>query len=95
MGLLINEGTQPSDDGQGYLTTLGIYTDAHIDGWRQITEAVHSPCPMNISAITTRAMLGDRTHVAVTRGQEQRPVKGIIHPGPWKQQGLRSIAFLI
>ena len=27
---LISEGTQPSDDGQGYLFTLGIYTD---DQW--------------------------------------------------------------
>jgi 2,4-dienoyl-CoA reductase-like NADH-dependent reductase (Old Yellow Enzyme family) len=37
MGLLITEGTQPSHDGQGYLTTPGIYTDAHLAGWRQVT----------------------------------------------------------
>lgn len=42
IGLIISEGTQPSDDGQGYLTTPGIYTDAHIDGWRRVTKAVHS-----------------------------------------------------
>ena len=30
LGLLISEGTQPSDDGQGYTTTPGIYTDAHV-----------------------------------------------------------------
>jgi N-ethylmaleimide reductase len=42
MGLLITEGTQPSDDGQGYLSTPGIYTDAHVAGWRQVTDAVHS-----------------------------------------------------
>ena len=41
MGLLIAEGTQPSDDGQGYTTTPGIYTDAHVKGWRKITDAVH------------------------------------------------------
>jgi N-ethylmaleimide reductase len=40
-GLLISEGTQPSDDGQGYLATPGIYTDAHVDGWRKVTTAVH------------------------------------------------------
>ncbi|MDO8352053.1 MAG: alkene reductase, partial [Aestuariivirga sp.] len=28
LGLIITEGTQPSDDGQGYTTTPGIYTDA-------------------------------------------------------------------
>lgn len=42
MGLIITEGTQPSDDAQGYLTTPGIYTDAHVAGWRQVTSAVHA-----------------------------------------------------
>ncbi|MGO4617193.1 alkene reductase [Nocardia sp. 2TAF39] len=40
--LIITEGTQPSDDGQGYLLTPGIYTDAHIAGWRAVTDAVHA-----------------------------------------------------
>lgn len=42
MGLLITEGTQPSEDGQGYLNTPGIYTDAHVAGWRKVTDAVHA-----------------------------------------------------
>lgn len=42
MGLLITEGTQPSADGQGYLFTPGIYTDAHIAGWRRVAESVHA-----------------------------------------------------
>ena len=41
LGLLISEGTQPSDDGQGYTTTPGIYTDAHVAGWKKVTAAVH------------------------------------------------------
>ena len=41
LGLLISEGTQPSDDGQGYTTTPGIYTDAHVAGWKKVTNAVH------------------------------------------------------
>ncbi len=41
LGLLISEGTQPSDDGQGYTTTPGIYTDAHVAGWKKVTDAVH------------------------------------------------------
>jgi 2,4-dienoyl-CoA reductase-like NADH-dependent reductase (Old Yellow Enzyme family) len=40
-GLIVTEGTQPSDDGQGYLTTPGIYTDAHVAGWKKTTDAVH------------------------------------------------------
>ena len=41
VGLIVTEGTQPSDDGQGYLATPGIYTDAHVAGWKRITSAVH------------------------------------------------------
>lgn len=42
LGLLVSEGTQPSDDGQGYLTTPGIYTDAHVAGWKAISDRVHA-----------------------------------------------------
>ncbi|BCG02328.1 alkene reductase (plasmid) [Paraburkholderia sp. PGU19] len=42
IGLIVTEGTQPSDDGQGYLTTPGIYTDAHVAGWKKVTSAVHA-----------------------------------------------------
>jgi N-ethylmaleimide reductase len=41
VGLVVSEGTQPSDDGQGYLATPGIYTPAHVAGWRNVTDAVH------------------------------------------------------
>lgn len=41
VGLIVTEGTQPSDDGQGYMTTPGIYTPAHVAGWRNVTGAVH------------------------------------------------------
>jgi len=42
LGLLITGGAQPSDDGQGYLNTPGIYTEAHVAGWRRVTDAVHA-----------------------------------------------------
>lgn len=42
IGLIVTEGTQPSDDGQGYLMTPGVYTDAHVTGWRTVSEAVHA-----------------------------------------------------
>ncbi|AUW94928.1 alkene reductase [Sulfobacillus thermotolerans] len=41
LGLLISEGTQPSEDGQGYLFTPGIYTDNHVAGWKKVADAVH------------------------------------------------------
>ncbi len=42
VGLIVAEGAQPSDDGQGYLSTPGIYTDAHVAGWKKISDAVHA-----------------------------------------------------
>lgn len=42
MGLIVTEGTQPSDDGQGYLLTPGIYTAEHIAGWKLVTDRVHA-----------------------------------------------------
>jgi N-ethylmaleimide reductase len=41
LGLIVTEGTQPSDDGQGYLATPGIYTPAHIAGWKKVNAAMH------------------------------------------------------
>ena len=41
-GLLIAEATQISQQGQGYQDTPGIYTQAQIDGWRLVTDAVHA-----------------------------------------------------
>ncbi|MFN8075356.1 MAG: alkene reductase [Kineosporiaceae bacterium] len=40
--LIVTEGTQPSDDGQGYLLTPGLYTPEHVAGWRAVTDAVHA-----------------------------------------------------
>ncbi|MDY0910163.1 alkene reductase [Microbacterium sp. CFBP9034] len=42
LGLLISEGVQPSDDGQGYLNTPGIYRPEHVAGWREVADRVHA-----------------------------------------------------
>jgi N-ethylmaleimide reductase len=41
-GFMVSEGTQIEPRGQGYAWTPGIYTAAQIDGWRQVTDAVHA-----------------------------------------------------
>ncbi|WP_176046939.1 alkene reductase [Burkholderia sp. BCC1644] len=40
-GLIVTEGTQISPQGKGYPFTPGIYSDAQIAGWKQVTDAVH------------------------------------------------------
>ncbi|WP_298411526.1 alkene reductase [Hydrotalea sp.] len=40
-GLLITEGVPVSTKGVGYINVPGIYTDAQVEGWKQVTKAVH------------------------------------------------------
>lgn len=41
-GLIISEGTQISQQGQGYAWTPGIHSPEQADGWRGVIEAVHA-----------------------------------------------------
>ncbi len=40
-GLIIAEAAQITPEAQGYPRTPGIYSDAQVAGWRQVTDAVH------------------------------------------------------
>jgi N-ethylmaleimide reductase len=40
-GLLITEGTSPSPNGLGYARIPGIFSEAQVEGWKKITDAVH------------------------------------------------------
>ncbi|WP_029416930.1 alkene reductase [Brevundimonas bacteroides] len=42
VGLIISEATQISRSGQGYPNTPGIFTDAQVEGWKRVTDAVHA-----------------------------------------------------
>ncbi|NLR93362.1 alkene reductase [Flammeovirga agarivorans] len=40
-GLIITEGTAPSKNGLGYARIPGIYSEAQVEGWKKVTQAVH------------------------------------------------------
>jgi 2,4-dienoyl-CoA reductase-like NADH-dependent reductase (Old Yellow Enzyme family) len=40
-GLIISEATAISPEGYGWYGAPGIYSEAHIEGWKKITQAVH------------------------------------------------------
>ena len=40
-GLIVTEGTAPDPIGKGYTRIPGIYSDAQIEAWKPITDAVH------------------------------------------------------
>jgi len=41
-GFMVTEGAQIEPRGQGYAWTPGIHSQAQVDGWRQVTDAVHA-----------------------------------------------------
>src|SRR5688572_23155092 len=40
-GLIVTEATQVSPQGIGYVHTPGIYSQAQVEGWKTVTDAVH------------------------------------------------------
>ena len=41
-GLIVTEATQAGAGGQGYVSTPGIHSDAQVEGWKKVTDAVHA-----------------------------------------------------
>jgi N-ethylmaleimide reductase len=41
-GLIVSEGTAISPQAQGYADVPGLYGTAQLDGWKQVTQAVHA-----------------------------------------------------
>lgn len=66
-GLIISEGTQVSPIGKGYLATPGIYSDAQVEGWKKITEAVHEAGSKIVAQIWH---VGRITHPSLTGGHQ-------------------------
>ncbi len=66
-GLIISEGTQVSPVGKGYMATPGIYSDAQVEGWKPITQAVHDAGSKMIAQIWH---VGRITHPDLTGGAQ-------------------------
>ena len=41
-GLILSEATVISEEANGYLNTPGLFTDAQVQGWKLVTDAVHA-----------------------------------------------------
>jgi N-ethylmaleimide reductase len=66
-GLIISEGTQVSPVGKGYMATPGIYSDAQVEGWKPITQAVHDAGSKIVAQIWH---VGRITHPDLTGGAQ-------------------------
>lgn len=41
-GLIVTEATVISEQGRGYVNTPGIYSQAQVEGWKKVTDAIHA-----------------------------------------------------
>ncbi|MDB5731069.1 MAG: NADH-flavin oxidoreductase/NADH oxidase [Variovorax sp.] len=64
-GLIISEGTQVAPAGKGYMATPGIYSDAQVEGWKPVTQAVHEAGSRIVAQIWH---VGRITHPSLTGG---------------------------
>jgi N-ethylmaleimide reductase len=64
-GLLITEATNISPQGRGYAYTPGIYTDAQVAAWKQVTDAVHAA---NGRIVMQLWHVGRMSHVSLQEG---------------------------
>ncbi|WP_026354471.1 alkene reductase [Massilia niastensis] len=59
-GLIVAEGSWPSAAGQAYCRQPGIVTNAQIDGWRRVTDAVHARGGLIVLQVMHGGRIGSR-----------------------------------
>lgn len=82
-GLIVTEGVQPSAVGKGYWRTPGIWSQAQIDGWANVADAVHAEG----GQIVMQIMHCGRVVVPANRGYEADIIAPSALPCPDKVPG--------
>ena len=89
-GLIVTEGTYPDTEySQGYLNQPGLATDAHVAGWRAVTERVHAAGAVLIAQLMHAGALSQgNAHRTGTVGPSAVQPRGEMMPeyggsGPW------------
>ncbi len=82
-GLIVTEGVQPSAIGKGYWRTPGIWSDAQIEGWARVADAVHAEG----GQIVMQIMHCGRVVVSANRGYEADVIAPSALPCPDKVPG--------
>lgn len=87
-GFMVSEGTQIEPRGQGYAWTPGIYSEAQIDGWRKVTEAVHAEGGVifaqlwHVGRVSHNALQPDGQAPVAPSAIQAQKVKAFIQTGP-------------
>jgi len=87
-GFMVSEGAQIEPRGQGYAWTPGIYSAAQVDGWRQVTEAVHAEGGVifaqlwHVGRVSHTALQPDGAAPVAPSAIQAQKVKAFIETGP-------------
>ncbi len=102
-GLIISEATVISEEANGYLNTPGLFTDAQVEGWQQVTQAVHDQGGLivaqlwHVGRVSDPELLNGETPVSASSVQQAghvsllRPKRPYVLPRPLEIAEIHAI----
>ncbi len=102
-GLIISEATVIAEEANGYLNTPGLFSDAQVEGWKQVTNAVHEKGGLivaqlwHVGRVSDPELLKGKTPVSASAIQQAgqvsllRPKRDYVVPRPLEISEIHSI----
>ena len=102
-GLIISEATVISEEANGYLNTPGLFTDAQVEGWKKVTQAVHEKGGLivaqlwHVGRVSHPDLLNGETPVSASAVQQAghvsllRPKRPYVTPRPLEVSEIHAI----
>ncbi|MDV2469212.1 alkene reductase [Acinetobacter chinensis] len=102
-GLIISEATVISEEANGYLNTPGLFTDAQVEGWKVVTQAVHDKGGLilaqlwHVGRVSHPDLLNGETPVSASAVQQAgqvsllRPKRDYVVPRPLEISEIKTI----
>lgn len=102
-GLIISEATVISEEANGYLNTPGLFSDAQVEGWKQVTSAVHEKGGLivaqlwHVGRVSDPELLNGETPVSASAVQQAgqvsllRPKRDYVTPRPLEISEIHAI----
>ena len=102
-GLIISEATVISEEANGYLNTPGLFSDAQVEGWKQVTKAVHEKDGLivaqlwHVGRVSHPDLLNGETPVSASSVQQAghvsllRPKRPYVLPRPLEIAEIHAI----
>jgi len=102
-GLIISEAIVISEAANGYEKTPGLFSDAQVDGWKVVTDAVHAKDGLivaqlwHVGRVSHPDLLGGETPVSASQVQQKgqvsllRPKRDYVVPRPLEIAEIQTI----